>query len=156
MTIEEARLAMSEAKAAYDVVKNNWQGNDALQTAFKAYRQAILQYHLTVVHDANYGMHNPISREDLEAELREVIESKLDYAPELLRAFEECQERSGVFDRWDVWTKASNRSLRIIPQKAFDNAMDVLDKHCPMRSDTGALCPPYRLKVGEKDYLVAE
>ena len=156
MTIEAARLAMTEAKITYDEVVDAGAYQEDLQTAWRAYRETALRYHITVVHDANYAMLNPTCREDLEAELRDAIKSKLDYAPAVLKALEESQERSGIFDRYDVYAKASDRSLRYISEKAFDKAMAVLDKHCPMRSDTGALCPPYKLKVGKNDTLVAE
>lgn len=157
MTIETAKHAMNEAKLAYEEQRDSGvYDNELLQATYSAYHYAELRYHVTVVNDANYGIQNPISREDLLEELNEAIDSKIDFAPVLLQHFEEAQVRSGLFDRWDVYAKASDGSIRYMSDKAFDRALDVLEKHCRMRPDSGALCPPYRLKVGDNDVICAE
>lgn len=150
MTIEQAKAKVVAAEAAYmsGTVKERAE-------LFNEWTAAERAYNVTVANTAADSLAEPIGRDALVVELDKAIRSKLSFGLAVLQALEREQSRGGRLDRYDIRARDASGGYRPITPKAFERAVGVLEKHCPRRSDTGCLAPPYRVKSHEAHGIIA-
>ena len=153
LTIAQARAKKVEAVAAWEAARvAKPYDRKAIEVAFDGQLDARYEYAVVAVDatvSAAEGMgHGQMTRADLCAALDAVTGSKLSYGDAILLAIERQQLYGGAKNlmRWDFRARAADGSHRAMSQEMYLRAMKVLFAYTLRREDTGAMCPPYRLR----------